>query len=203
MRCILVCGGEFAAEKFCIQKGDVLVTADSGYAYVKDCVHVDYAVGDFDSLGYVPEGVEVIRHNPVKDYTDTQLAMEFAAEKGADEFVIYGALGGRLDHTLANIQTGYSFAKRGIKVTFKGKDCTAFYIMDRAVLRGEKGRFFSLFALDDAEGVTIKGAQYNLDGAKIVDDYPLGVSNAFTDGDCIVEVKKGILFAIVNDSGIV
>lgn len=202
MRWVLVCGGEFAADKFSLEEGDVLVGVDSGYAKIKDFAKVDFAIGDFDSLGYVPEGVKVVRHNPIKDFTDTQLAIEYAAKNGAQECVIYGGLGGRLDHTLANLQTGYGFAKKGIKVRFIGKDCEAFYIEKRAVLHGEKGRFFSLFALDKAKGVSIEGAQYEISDKDLDNAYPLGVSNAFTDKACEITVKDGVLLAIIDDAGV-
>lgn len=203
MRWILVCGGEFAAEKFCIEEGDALVGVDSGYAKIKDLAEVDCVVGDFDSLGYVPEGVKVLRHDPVKDYTDTQLALEYAVQNGAKECVVYGGLGGRVDHTLANLQTGYAFALKGVRVRFIGKDCTAFYITDKAELYGEEGRFFSLFAMDKAEKVSIKGAKYEISGIDIDNTYPLGVSNAFTGEKCSVSVKSGVLLAIIDDAGVV
>lgn len=202
MRWIFVCGGEFAADKFVREEGDAVVAVDSGYAVVSELCAVDCAIGDFDSLGYVPEGIKVIRHDPVKDYTDTQLALEYAVENGADECVIYGGLGGRLDHTLANLQTAYALAKKGVKVRFVGKDCEAFYIRESAVLQGEEGRFFSLFALDKAKGVSIRGAKYEITDKEMDNFYPLGVSNAFTGGECEIKVREGVLLAIVNDSGI-
>lgn len=202
MRWVFACGGEFAADKFVLERGDVLVAVDSGYDKVKDLAEVKYAVGDFDSLGYVPEGVKVIRHPSVKDYTDTQLALEFAESKGAKNCVIYGGLGGRLDHTLANLQTGYALAKRGVSVRFVGKDCEAFYITDKAVMQGEEGRYFSLFAFDKASGVSIDGAKYNLFSATLDNTFPLGVSNAFSGGECTVSVGNGALLAIIDDAGI-
>lgn len=203
MRWVLVCGGEFAADKFSLEDGDVLVGVDSGYAKIKDSAKVGLAIGDFDSLGYVPEGVKVVRHNPVKDFTDTQLAIEYAVENGAQECVIYGGLGGRLDHTLANLQTGYGYAKKGIKIRFIGKDCTAFYVTDSVTLQGEEDRFFSLFALDKAKGVSIEGARYEICDADLDNTYPLGVSNAFTGKACEITVKDGVLLAIIDDAGVV
>ena len=203
MRCVLVCGGEFAPQKFVLEKDDVLVAVDKGFDYIKDVAKPRYVVGDFDSLGYIPEGLEVIRHNPIKDFTDTQLALEFMSENGYDDFVIYGGFGGRLDHTIANIQTAYDFVKKGKKIKFVAKDCQAEFIVSDKTMNGEKGRFFSLFCLDKAEGVDITGAKYEIKDSCLSNDYPLGVSNEFTDKECHISVKKGILLLIVNDKGIV
>ena len=82
----------------------------------------DVAIGDFDSLGYVPQARIVSRHPVKKDKSDLELALDRVASYGFDEVVIYGALGGRLDHTLSNLQLAAKFAERGIEVTFIGLD---------------------------------------------------------------------------------
>ena len=74
-----------------------------------DCAP-DLAMGDFDSLGYVPEGMSVKAFSPEKDASDMELALEEALARGADAVEVYGALGGRLDHTVANLQLLASFA---------------------------------------------------------------------------------------------
>lgn len=203
MRCVLVCGGEFAAQKFHLNEDDVLVAVDKGYGYVKDIAKPRYAVGDFDSLGYVPEDVETVRHDPVKDFTDTQLALEFMTAKGYDDFVIYAGFGGRLDHTLANLQTAYDYVKKGNKIKFVARDCEAEFITSEKKFKGEKGRFFSLFSFDKTTGVDIEGAKYPLKNAVIANDYPLGVSNEFLSEECTVRVREGALLLIVDDKGVV
>lgn len=202
MRCVLVCGGEFAKDKFCLAKDDVLIAVDKGYDYIKDIALPRYVIGDFDSLGYVPEGVEAVKHSPIKNYTDTQLAIEFMVQKGYNDFVIYAGFGGRLDHTIANIQTAYDFARKGNRIKFVAKDCTAEYITDSLIMQGDKGRFFSLFAFDRAEGVDIEGAKYPLKDAVLDNFYPLGVSNELLETDCVIRVKKGLLLLLLNDKGI-
>lgn len=203
MRCVLVCGGEFAPQKFSLEKDDVLVAVDKGYAYIKDIAEPRYAVGDFDSLGYVPEGVEVIRHDPVKDYTDTQLALEFMTQKGFDDFVIYAGFGGRLDHTLANLQTAYDYVRRGNKIKFVADDCVAEFVTSEKTFSGDKGRFFSLFSFDKTAGVDIIGAKYPLQNATLTNAFPLGVSNEFLSGECTVSVREGVLLLIVDDKGVI
>ena len=198
MRCVLVCNGEFSSEEFCVDTQDFVIAVDGGYAYIKDLCRVDLAVGDFDSLGYVPEGIATLRHNPIKDYTDTYLAFEEALSRGYDEFVVYGALGGRLDHTLANLQCAYDFAKKGVQVKLIGKDCVAEVITGRKTISGSKGQIFSLFSFDVTKGVYIKNGKYPLVDATLMNNFPLGVSNELLDKDCEIEVKDGYALLIVN-----
>ena len=70
-------------------------------------------VGDFDSLGQVPEGENIVRHPVMKDDTDMMLAVKLGLERGYTRFHIYGGMGGRTDHTIANIQTLAYIAGRG------------------------------------------------------------------------------------------
>ena len=81
-----------------------LIAADGGYGQLKQWgMSPHLAVGDFDSLGRVPEDVEVVRHPVRKDDTDMMLAVQEGLARGCGRFLIYGGLGGRLDHTLANL----------------------------------------------------------------------------------------------------
>ena len=198
MRCVLVGSGEFSSDKFCVDAQDFVIAVDGGYGYIKDLCRVDLAVGDFDSLGYVPKGIATLRHDPIKDYTDMYLAFEEAHRRGYDEFKVYGALGGRLDHAIANLQCAYDFAKKGIKVELIGKDCTAEVVTGKKTIRGSKGQTFSLFAFDKVSGVYIRGGKYPLTDATLVNTFPLGVSNELSDGDCEIEIKGGYALLIVN-----
>ncbi|MDE6474514.1 MAG: thiamine diphosphokinase [Clostridia bacterium] len=198
MKCVFVGNGEFCAEQFCVGEQDIVIAVDGGYAHIKDLCRVDLAVGDFDSLGYIPEGIATLRHDPIKDYTDMYLAFDEARRRGCDEFEVYGALGGRLDHTLANLQCAYEFAKKGVKVTLIGKDCIAQVVTGKSTICGRKGQTFSLFAFDAAKGVYIKNGKYPLTDATLTNTFPLGVSNELLDGDCEIEVKEGYVLLIIN-----
>ncbi|MDE6211343.1 MAG: thiamine diphosphokinase [Clostridia bacterium] len=199
MKCVFVGNGDFCAEQFCVDGQDFVIAVDGGYRHIKDICRVDLAVGDFDSLGYLPEGIATLRHDPVKDYTDMYLAFEEALKRGYGEFVVYGALGGRLDHTLANLQCAYDFAKKGAKVSLVGKDCMAEVVTGKKIICGSKGQTFSLFAFDEAKGVYIRNGKYPLTNATLTNTFPIGVSNEFLDGDCEIEVKDGYVLLIVNN----
>ena len=104
-----------------LEEGDLLIAADGGYAYLQG-QKPDLVVGDFDSLGYVPEGEQIIRHPVQKDDTDMLLAVREGLKRGYRKFVLYGGIGGRLDHTIANLQ---------VLAFLQGQGC-------QAVLYGEK-----------------------------------------------------------------
>ena len=125
--CALVGAADFNAEHFKFQMDggffDFIIAVDGGFAHLEKLgVTPDMAVGDFDSLGYVPKCRRVSRHPVKKDKTDMELAMEKALYWKQDDLYIYGGLSGRLDHTLANLQLFAKFSERGAYVTGIGDD---------------------------------------------------------------------------------
>jgi thiamine pyrophosphokinase len=194
--CTIVCALPLAVppEK---QAGDLVIAADAGYRNLGG-VSPDYVVGDFDSLGYVPEGERVLRHPPEKDDTDTMLAAKLGLSLGYRAFVLLGGLGGRLDHTLANIQTLAYLRGRGAKACLaqEGETVT---LIENETLRFRAGLSgnVSVFAYGaSARGVYERGLRYPLTDAHLTDDFPLGVSNAFTGAPASVSVSDGRLLVI-------
>ena len=204
--CILVGGGNFCEQEFnkcreeleSLQEEYTVVAVDNGYEYIKDQVEVACIVGDFDSLGYVPENIPVIKHDPIKDYTDMALAVEYMQNQGYDNIIIFGGLCGRLDHTLANLQMAHGFFKDGdIFITFIDSDCDVHFIDDTFVIEdGKAGQTFSLFAFDKCSGVDVTGAKYNLSNHTLTNTFPLGVSNEFAGGECVISVDEGVLIYV-------
>lgn len=91
-----------------------VIAADKGLVHLEaQGIRPDLIVGDFDSLGRVPAGDNILRHPVEKDDTDTMLAVKTALDRGMGTIVFYGCLGGRLDHTYANLQTLTYLAQRG------------------------------------------------------------------------------------------
>lgn len=181
---------------------DFILAADGGLRHVQSAGLMPREIlGDFDSLGYVPEGSRVF---PVeKDDTDSMLAARRGLELGYREFVYYGALDGRrLDHTLANYQTLQFLADHGAKAYLVGRD----YVV--TVLKNEALRFparctgiLSLFCMGaDARGVTLRGLQYPLEDGVLTAGFPLGVSNHFTGTEAAVTVRDGSLLAMWDRS---
>ena len=197
-KCIIFCAAGFDELALPIGAEDYIVAADGGLRHLEALSLTPHAIlGDFDSLGYVPQGSEVF---PVeKDDTDAMLAVRHGLQKGFREFLIYGGLDGqRLDHTVANYQTLQFLADHGAKGYLIGKD----YIV--TVVKNECIRFpqtaqgiVSLFCIGtDAEGVSLRGLQYPLENGTLSSGFPLGVSNHFIGEKAEICVKKGSLLAM-------
>ena len=179
--------------------GDLVIAADGGYAQLCG-LHPDLVVGDFDSLGYVPAGEEVVRHPAEKDDTDTMLAARIGLERGYRAFILLGGMGGRLDHTLANIQTLAFLRENGARAALLGETETITLIQNES-LRFREGlsgivSVFSFGAV--AKGVYERGLAYSLNDATLRDTNPIGVSNAFTGAPaevCVLDGRLVVLFA--------
>jgi len=197
-KCIIFCAAGFDKLAAPVGHDDYVVAADGGVRHLESLGLAPHAIlGDFDSLGYVPQGSQVF---PVqKDDTDAMLAVRHGLERGFREFLIYGGLDGqRLDHTVANYQTLQFLADHGATGYLIGKD----YIV--SVIKKETLRFpktaegiVSLFCLGaDAGGVSLRGLQYPLENAVLSSGFPLGVSNHFVGENAEICVEKGSLLAM-------
>ena len=164
-RCVIFCAGGFDALAEPIRQDDYIIAADGGYAHARSLgLTPDAVLGDFDSLGYVPEKADVF---PVeKDDTDAILAARHGLAKGYREFLFYGALDGpRLDHTIANFQTLQYLAQRGAVGYLVGLTQTATVIRNESIrFKPDAQGILSLFCLGEtARGVTLENLKYSLD----------------------------------------
>ena len=204
--CYIFGAGEPSLPSSLPPRGEVLViAADGGYPLaVQAFGRPDLAVGDFDSLGHIPTDVPTLLHPAEKDDTDLALAAEAAIERGATELYIYAALGGRLDHTLANLQLIASLAARGIRATLIGADgvaVTALFSGQCAAFSPRLGTF-SVFAHGGpCEGVTLSGVKYPLADAALTPDRPLGISNEFLGERATVSLLSGTLLLFYSING--
>ena len=198
MKCICVGGGDFAEKKFKWDEDDLIMAVDSGYGYIKDLCKVDYVVGDLDSLGYVPEEKKIVKLDCHKDNTDMLEACKIAWEEGCRQFVLYGALGKRLDHTIANLQNAKHLVERGCSVVMEDMKQTL-YVTD-GILRFKDmvGKTVSVFSFDQTN-ISLEGFEYPLSNHTLTNSYPLGVSNVVVEDVAKVRVNSGIAMVIVND----
>ena len=177
---------------------DLIIAADGGYKYLEEYgIIPDVVIGDFDSLGIVPCGDNVIKLNPVKDITDMHAAVDIGIEKGYSEFHIYGACGGRIDHTLANIQLVAALASRKMKAFIHDGETVITAICNGSMsFSAEYKGYISVFAhSDECSGIYLKGLKYTLENGTLKNNFPLGVSNEFTG--CRSEIVIGQGTAIV------
>jgi len=202
-RCYIAGAGDFCNTAL-PEKGDYIIAADAGYtALTSRNITPDVVIGDFDSLGFVPEHPNVIRSSADKDDTDMMLAVKFGLLLGNTHFVINGGLGGRFDHTYSNIQTlVYLTDHEATGMLYDDDTCITViknnsykFSADEAVA----GSKISIFCYSEkAKGVTLTGLKYQLKNALLTNDNPTGISNEFTGNDASVEVKNGILVIVFN-----
>ena len=163
-----------------------VIAADGGLNAVKELgLRPDLALGDFDSLGFIPKGEYKTELHPVeKDDTDMGLAVKKALSLGYDRLFLFGGMGGaRPDHTLANLQTLVYAAKNGATAFLTdGRTCfTAVSGEKKMIFPNSYSGNLSVFSAEGvAEDVTIKGTKYTVENATLSGDFPLGVSNSFT-----------------------
>lgn len=197
-KCVIFCAADFHGLVAPVEADDYVIAADGGLAHTKALGMTPHCIlGDFDSLGYIPEASTVF---PVeKDDTDAMLAVRRGLELGYKEFYLYGSLDGkRLDHTVANFQTLLFLCDHGAHGYLIGKD----YLV--TAVKNSKLRFpdtatgiFSVFCIGaDAEGVTIRGGKYEAENAVLSVGFPLGVSNHFIGKEVTVSVEKGSLLVL-------
>lgn len=191
--------GAWHGEDACIRprEGDFVIAADGGYAALQALgVTADLVVGDFDSLGYVPQAEEVVQHPVMKDDTDMMLAVKLGLDRGYRNFVLTGSVGGRLDHTLANLQTLMYLAQHGARGMLYGEGTVITVLKDGSLTLTGEG-VLSVFCLSgEARGVTEQGLLYGLDNAVMVSGYPIGVSNEFTGVPATISVTDGTLIIL-------
>ena len=196
--CVIFCAGEFDGLALPVLDTDYVIAADGGLRHVQTLGIAPHAIlGDFDSLGYVPEDARVF---PVeKDDTDAMLAVRRGLEEGYRKFYLYGGLdGSRLDHTVANFQTLQFLADHGAKGYLVGKDYIVTVLSKETAGFGETAEgILSLFCLGpEAKGVTIENLQYPMENGSLQSGFPLGVSNHFIGKAAKITVKEGSLLAI-------
>lgn len=196
--CVIFCAAGFTGLAGPIRAGDLVIAADGGLKHTQTLgITPDVILGDFDSLGFIPEGANVF---PVeKDDTDSMLAVRHGLKEGCDTFFLYGSLDGpRLDHTIANFQTLQFIADHGGVGYLIGKDFLLTVVKNSSISfpAGCKGTV-SVFCLGpDARGVSLKSLYYPMEEGTLTAGFPLGVSNHFTGKAAEISVGEGSLLVL-------
>ena len=196
--CIIFCAAEFDRLEEPVRPGDYILAADGGLNHLGRLgLQPDGVIGDFDSLGYVPEDAQVF---PVeKDDTDAMLAVRQGLALGYKRFMFYGSLDGpRLDHTVANFQTLQFLSDHGAEGYLVGRDYLVTVLKNGTMtFPAEAEGILSLFCLGpDAKGVTLRNLRYPLENGTLTSGFPLGVSNHFIGKQAEITVKTGSLLAL-------
>lgn len=200
MRAVIFCAGQVTADDWAAARprpDDLIIGADRGYERAMALgVTPQVILGDFDSAQR-PDRPDIEVHSPIKDDTDSILAVNRALEAGCKEIVLLGALGGRVDHTLANLQTLLYIRDRGARGWLLGGGTAITAIRDESLEVERMDGYLSVFAADGpCRGVTLEGLFYPLREAELTCCYPLGVSNQFVAPTARITVEKGALYVM-------
>lgn len=199
--CYIIGAGQCSGLDIKKEKKDLIICADGGLSYAEKYKIVpDIIIGDFDSYGNIPAKGNVIVLPAEKDFTDTHFAVKTAIEKGYRRFRLYGMLGGRIDHTLANIQLLKYIVESNGEAVLVGDEFDVTMIKNSKLkLSGDKGNYVSVFScIEKSCGVNIKGLKYEVTDFVLTDSNPMGVSNEFSDEEAVVEVADGLLLITIQ-----
>jgi thiamine pyrophosphokinase len=207
MRAIVIANGNVGnseASRVQTCPHDCVICADGGAQHALALgLAPDVVIGDLDSLDgdlqarLEGEGCQVLVHPPRKDETDLELALHYAVDHGVDEILILGALGGRIDQTLANVLLLALPELEGIKTRIVAGDQEIFLIRSQALIEGQIGDTISLLPIaGDVTGITTKGLEYPLQHGTLKFGSTLGVSNVLTTPVAQIQVERGLLLCV-------
>ena len=194
-RCLIISGGEYHPITG-VGPDDFIIACDRGYEYaLRAGIRPDLLISDFDSYGgEVDESVAVNRLPTEKDDTDTMSAIRRAVAEGCDEICLLCALGGRLDHSYANLQALAWAAEQGALAAIDSPDTRVFALRDAKLhLPRREGFSLSVFAVSDRCRVSLRGVKYALEDAEIGSSFPIGVSNEWAGPEAEISVRGGTL----------
>ena len=182
------------------EEGDFVLCADGGWKLAQsEGVEPDWVIGDFDSAE-APETGRVERHPVMKDDTDTMLCLKRGLRLGYERFLFLGGFGGRMDHTLANLQTLAYAAERGAQAIMQDGFCRVLALRNGTARVARRPGKLSVFALSDrCRGVTVRGAVYGLTDGELTNAFPLGVSNEYAADEAEITVREGTLLIVQTD----
>lgn len=210
--CLLVGGAptehkglDFVLENFLF---DVIIAVDAGYAALEERgITPHHAFGDFDSLGFVPQeaegGVCVHPFDPHKDFTDMDLALNFAIDQGFTHIVMCDGLHARLDHSLANLQLMAAAARKGQRAWGITEEEVVVTLDAEGGLdhlevgAGSQGICSVLAHSDSVSGVYETGLAYGLEDAQLTNRFPLGISNELTGEPARIALEEGSVWVFL------
>lgn len=198
-RCLIVGAGDFFEESIVVNENDFVIAADGGYAYCRQIGILPHlVVADFDSyLGDIKD-VRVLQSVPEKDDTDMMLAIQEGLKRGYREFVIYGGLGGRIEHSLGNIQCLHYLVKHQAHGKLVSKACSIEVLgKGKYVYESQEG-YISIFSLNEKAIVSLRNFKYPLDHFELNNYTTRGVDNEFMGEKAEIEIHEGSLCVVIN-----
>ncbi len=199
MKTIIFAGSEIDDYNCIDMDYDFIICADKGLVHAQKLkILPNVLIGDFDSYkGDIPECEEIYKTIPEKDDTDTMLAVKLAIQKRATNIKLYGATGGRFDHTFANIQTLIYAYENNCKMSIHdGKNIITIQGKGTEYYPEYKNWYFSVFSLTEKLYITeMTGVKYPLNNYVLTQNFPLGVSNEIND-IATITIKNGLALIV-------
>ena len=209
--CILIGAGDLTVSEIPVGENDLCIAVDAGYEYCKLLEIVpDYILGDFDSISEKEaEGVaeiakqeeeKVIILPAEKDDTDMLAAIRLGLSQGYQSFRIYGGMGGRIEHTIANIQCLlYLKEHNAVGYLMDGTGMILVAKEEKISFQNSLEGYLSLFSMGEKATVSIENMKYLLEEQEITNSFPIGISNEFILGEKgKITVHKGAVVMIVS-----
>ena len=197
--CYIVGAGECFGLDFSLRETDYLIAADGGLRHIEaHGLCADMVVGDFDSCTPPPGHPNVLTLRREKDETDLFAALHEGIRLGYHCFHLYCATGGRIDHTMANLQLLAYLSRRGFSAFLIDRHSVITAITDGSFHfdSGYQGMLSVFCAGDKALGVSLSGLKYELDCVTLTGDIPLGISNEFLGTESRISVEQGTLLLV-------
>lgn len=197
--CYIIGAGENYGLDFTPSADDFVIAADAGIRYLEECgIIAGLVIGDFDSLNDIPTHPNTMVLSPEKDDTDMLAAVREGIKAGYSDFHIYCGMGGRIDHTIANLQVLAYLSENGMRGFLFGKDSVITAITNQKMsFEKVPSGYISVFSYTEkAEGVYLCGLKYELTDAVLTNTFPLGVSNEFIGKESSISVGSGTLLVV-------
>lgn len=209
MKIIICANGELSAPDHLdslLEEADLLIAADGGTRYLAKMGRMpDVVIGDMDSIQDEQQsrlkvaGIEMLVFSSDKDQSDLELALLHAKERGADEIHVLAGLGRRWDHSLVNLLLAALPELAQVEVNFWHGVQRLVLIKDHLELSQVAGTRLSLIPVGgDAQGVSTQGLSYALEDEDLLFGSSRGVSNEFAEQKASINVKKGMLLAVIS-----
>ena len=203
---VVVAGGHSLSEAPCPRcpHGAMVIAADGGVDRALALgLHVDLAIGDFDSVSAAglaaaeAAGARVERHPTAKDATDLELALDAAVALGPARIVVVGSGGGRLDHLLGSVLLLADERYAAAEIDAYLGDAWVSVVRGPRTIAGTPGDLLTLLPVHGpAEGVTTEGLEYPLRDETLPPGTSRGVSNVFSAPRARITVERGCLLAV-------
>ena len=198
MRCVIISGSpdtNVEEIKSLCKSDDFIVCADSGYSFAKKAgLTPNLIIGDFDSLKEeLPQNTEVVKLNTHKDDTDTEHCVMECIRRGYKDFLLLGSIGGRTDHTFANIATLAFLSEYNYNGIARNNGEEIRILKEGSYeMNNKKGLIFSVFPYGcESVNVTYKGAEYMLNNKTLTYNVSRGISNVFVDDEAEITINRG------------